>query len=83
MGAECGAEDREYQVEDGDDAAEEELDLEPRYLEELLDQVEQVEHKEDPGEPDAGHWDGREPAGAARIVAACFNADETQQAQDL
>lgn len=50
-----GHADRGDQVQQSPNSAEDQLDLNPRDSEKALDDVENVEHKQDSGEPEGGH----------------------------
>lgn len=74
---------RSNEVQEGPDRAEQELDLQPRDLVELLQDVEQVQAEQDPGEPEGDHRDPAEegaftPAAEARALDA-YEPEETAQ----
>lgn len=81
----CSGETGRDEIEERPQGAVAELDLEPRYLVELLDDVEQVEGEQEAGHPEACHRNEVEPAASrmVRVITAAFDADETDQVEDL
>lgn len=75
---------RRDQVENRPDRAEDQLNLNPWNSEEPLDDMEQIEHEQDAGEPEAGHRHRVEERAACEVgVLRCENAYEADQIQNL
>lgn len=78
----CG-QNRSNQVHERPDRAEQELKFQPGYLVELLQDMEEIQAEQDPGEPEGDHRDPAEegaftPAAQARALDA-YEPEETAQ----